>query len=119
MRERWHLPFAIHADPDGAEFLQPLGTWNPDERSGIGSPTTPMFDPRGEKVLRHRSRDFADRPCDDPCSPPLASWAFRRSASIRRPRSLNPSRTTPPSGLMPTAPTSGGTASPPAPSTGA
>jgi hypothetical protein len=25
-----------------------------------------MFDPHGEEVLRHRSRDFADRPSDDP-----------------------------------------------------
>lgn len=50
VRERWHLPFAIHADLGGVEFLQPLDNWNPDERGGIGWPTTLLFNPRGEEV---------------------------------------------------------------------
>jgi hypothetical protein len=62
---RWRLPFPIHSDPGGVDFLQPLDLWNPHERGGIGWPAVIVYDAVGEETWRYRSRDFADRPPDD------------------------------------------------------
>lgn len=35
--------------------------WNADERGGIFSPLVLLLAPDGRELLRHRSRDFADR----------------------------------------------------------
>ena len=57
----WHVPFPWVSDPGGERFARPLDVWNPDERGGIFSPLVLLLAPDGRELLRHRSRDFADR----------------------------------------------------------
>lgn len=64
MNERWHLPFPWVSDPDGERLAKPLQAWNPDERDGMFHPLVLLLAPDGEVLVRHRSRDFADRPDD-------------------------------------------------------
>ena len=64
MNQSWHLPFPWVSDPDGERLAKPLDTWNPDERGGVFHPLVLLLAPDGEVLLRHRSRDFADRPDD-------------------------------------------------------
>ena len=64
MNERWHLPFRWVSDPDGERLARPLEAWNPTERDGLFHPLVLLLAPDGEVLVRHRSRDFADRPDD-------------------------------------------------------
>lgn len=64
MNERWHLPFRWVSDPDGERLAKPVQAWNPDERDGMFHPLVLLLAPDGEVLVRHRSRDFADRPDD-------------------------------------------------------
>ena len=57
----WHVPFPWVSDPDGQRFARPLDAWNADERGGIFHPLVLLLAPDGRELLRHRSRDFADR----------------------------------------------------------
>lgn len=61
MNRTWHLPFRWVSDPTGERFAQPLDAWNPRARSGLFHPIVLLVAPDGEVLLRHRSRDFADR----------------------------------------------------------
>jgi hypothetical protein len=64
MNRTWHLPCRWVSDPDGERLGRPLGSWNPDERGGIFLPLVLLVAPDGQVVVRHRSRDFADREDD-------------------------------------------------------
>jgi hypothetical protein len=64
MNERWHLPFRWVSDPGGERLATPLDAWNPQERGGVFHPLVLLVAPGGEVLVRHRSRDFADRPDD-------------------------------------------------------
>ena len=64
MDRTWQLPFRWVSDPDGQRFARPLDAWNPDERGGLYHPLVLLLSPDGEVLLRHRSRDFADREDD-------------------------------------------------------
>ncbi len=61
MNSTWHLPFKWVSDPDGEHLAQPLDAWNPGERGGLFHPLVLLVGPDGQELLRHRSRDFADR----------------------------------------------------------
>jgi hypothetical protein len=66
MAQRWaftHTRFV--ADPGGAELLQPLRLFDPEERGGIALPGMVIVDPDGTEVYRYQGRDFADRTNDD------------------------------------------------------
>ena len=60
MNQTWHLPFRWVSDPDGA-LARSLDAWNPDERGGLFHPLVLLLAPDGRELVRHRSRDFADR----------------------------------------------------------
>lgn len=71
---RFHLPFAIVADPGGEKIIKPLGLWDPtpsmrsnDETivQGYAIPALLVLDPAGREVFRYVSRDYADRPDDE------------------------------------------------------
>lgn len=64
MNEVWHLPFRWFSDPDGERLAKPLGAWNPEERGGLFHPLVLLLGPDGRTLVRHRSRDAADRPDD-------------------------------------------------------
>lgn len=64
MNQRWHLPFRWVSDPTGERYARPLDTWNPDERDGLFHPLVLLLAPDGRELVRHRSRDFADRSDD-------------------------------------------------------
>jgi hypothetical protein len=64
MNERWRLPFPWVSDPGGERLAKPLDVWNAGERGGVFHPLVLLLGPDGEVLLRHRSRDFADRPDD-------------------------------------------------------
>ena len=86
MNDTWDLPFRWVSDPDGTPLAQPLDAWNADERDGLFHPLVLLVAPDGRAVVRHRSRDFADRSDDDdvvealralglPALPPAGPWA--------------------------------------------
>ena len=64
MNRTWHLPFRWVSDPDGERLARKLDAWNPDERGGIFLPLVLLVAPDGSVLVRHRSRDFADREDD-------------------------------------------------------
>lgn len=64
MNRTWHLPFRWASDPDGSRLAQPLGAW--DEDASIFRPVIVVVAPDGEIVFRELSRDFTDRPDDEP-----------------------------------------------------
>ena len=64
MNRTWDLPFRWVSDPDGTRLAQPLDAWNAEERGGLFHPLVLLVAPDGQQVLRHRSRDFADRSDD-------------------------------------------------------
>ncbi len=64
MNARWHLPFRWVSDADGERLAKPVKAWNPDERDGMFHPRGLLLAPDGEVLVRHRSRDVADRPDD-------------------------------------------------------
>ena len=61
MNRTWHLPFRWVSDPAGERLAKPLDAWNPRERSGLFHPLVLLVAPDGRALVRHRSRDFADR----------------------------------------------------------
>ena len=61
MNSTWHLPFRWVSDPKGERLARPLDAWNADERGGLFHPLVQLVGPDGQQLLRHRSRDFADR----------------------------------------------------------
>lgn len=63
MNRTWHLPFRWVSDPDGT-LARSLDTWNPNEREGLFHPLVLLLAPDGRELVRHRSRDFADRSSD-------------------------------------------------------
>lgn len=64
MNQTWHLPFLWVSDPGGQRLARPLDAWNPNEHGGVFHPLVLLLSPEGEVLVRHRSRDFADRPDD-------------------------------------------------------
>jgi len=64
MNRTWHLPFPWVSDPSGERLAQPLDAWNADERDGLFHPLVLLLAPDGRELVRHRSRDFADRADD-------------------------------------------------------
>jgi hypothetical protein len=86
MNRTWDLPFRWVSDPDGTRLGQPLDAWNAGDHGGLFSPLVLLVAPDGRQLVRHRSRDFADRPDDDdvlsalralalPALPPQEPWA--------------------------------------------
>ena len=61
MNRTWHLPFRWISDPDGGQLGRSLDAWNAAERGGLFHPLVLLVAPDGEVLVRHRSRDFADR----------------------------------------------------------
>ncbi|SFF01307.1 hypothetical protein SAMN05216574_10823 [Blastococcus tunisiensis] len=72
MNRTWHLPFRWVSDPDGSQLAKPLDVWNP-ERGGIFKPVVLAVAPDGREVFRELSRDFTDRPDDEPILAALES----------------------------------------------
>ncbi len=64
MNRTWHLPFNWISDADGQRLARPLDAWNAGERGGLLHPLILLLSPQGEVLVRHRSRDFADRADD-------------------------------------------------------
>jgi len=86
MNQAWHLPFPWVSDPDGERLAKPLDAWNAEERGGLFHPLVLLLSPDGRELVRHRSRDFADRADDSdvfdalrelalPSRPVPAPWA--------------------------------------------
>ncbi len=64
MNRTWQLPFRWVSDPGGEALARPLDSWNADERGGLFHPLVLLVAPDGERLVEHRSRDFADRDDD-------------------------------------------------------
>jgi hypothetical protein len=64
MNRTWHLPFRWVSDPDGTRLARPLGAW--DDDASIFRPLVLAVAPDGREVFRELSRDFTDRPDDEP-----------------------------------------------------
>ena len=64
MNRTWHLPFPWVSDPDGERLGKPLDAWNAEEHGGLFHPLVLLVAPDGRELVRHRSRDFADREDD-------------------------------------------------------
>ncbi len=74
MARRWGLDsIRFVADPGGAELLQPLDLFDPEERGGIALPGMILVAPDGTEAYRHVGRDYADRTNDDEIWPALAA----------------------------------------------
>jgi len=76
MNSQWHLPFRWVSDPGGERLARPLDVWNADERGGVFQPLVLLLSPDGEVLVRHRSRDFADRPDDRDVMEALAALSL-------------------------------------------
>lgn len=83
MNETWHLPFGWVSDPGGAQYARPLDAWNDD--AGSFTPIVVALAPDGREVFRELSRDFTDRPDDEPIIWALEALHLspRRSGSWR------------------------------------
>lgn len=64
MNRTWHLPYRWVSDPDGSRLAKPLDAW--DEDASIFRPVVVVVAPDGTEVFRELSRDFTDRPDDEP-----------------------------------------------------
>ncbi len=64
MNHTWHLPFRWISDPGGQRLAQPLDAW--DEKAKIFRPIVLAVAPDGREIYRELSRDFTDRPDDEP-----------------------------------------------------
>ena len=64
MNRTWFLPFRWVSDPGGDRFAKPLDAWNPDRQ--VFKPLVVVVAPDGREVFRELSRDFTDRPDDEP-----------------------------------------------------
>ena len=60
----WHLPFGAVSDPDGSRIAKPLEAW--DEQASIFRPFLLLLAPDGRRAFWELSRDFTDRPDDEP-----------------------------------------------------
>lgn len=60
----WHVPFRWVSDPDGERLARPLGAW--DDDASIFRPVVVAVGPDGREVFHELSRDFTDRPDDEP-----------------------------------------------------
>ena len=60
----WHVPFPWVSDPDGSRLAEPLGAW--DENASIFRPLVLAVAPDGSEAFHELSRDFTDRPDDEP-----------------------------------------------------
>jgi len=64
MAETWQLPFGAVSDPGGERIARPLDAW--DEQASIFRPFVLVLAPDGRRVFWELSRDFTDRPDDEP-----------------------------------------------------
>jgi hypothetical protein len=64
MNRSWHLPFRWVSDPDGSRLAKPLGAW--DEGASLFRPVIVVVTAGGIAVFRELSRDYTDRPDDEP-----------------------------------------------------
>ena len=64
MNRTWHLPFRWVSDPDGSRLAKPLEAW--DDDASIFRPVVVVVAPDGDVVFHELSRDFTDRPDDEP-----------------------------------------------------
>jgi hypothetical protein len=64
MNRTWHLPFRWVSDPGGERLARPLDAW--DDDASIFRPFVVAVAPDGREVFTERSRDFTDRPDDEP-----------------------------------------------------
>jgi hypothetical protein len=64
MDRTWFLPFRWVSDPGGKRLARPLDAW--DDDASIFRPLVVAIAPDGREVFRERSRDFTDRPDDEP-----------------------------------------------------
>ncbi|TYP86562.1 hypothetical protein BD833_109167 [Blastococcus xanthinilyticus] len=60
----WHVPYRWVSDPDGSRLAKPLGAWDSD--ASIFRPVVLAVAPDGSEAFRELSRDFTDRPDDEP-----------------------------------------------------
>ncbi|RZU33915.1 hypothetical protein BKA19_3656 [Blastococcus saxobsidens] len=60
----WRVPYRWVSDPDGSRLARPLDAW--DQDASIFRPVVVAVGPDGGEVFRERSRDFTDRPDDEP-----------------------------------------------------
>ena len=74
MNRTWHLPFRWVSDPGGERLAKPLDAWNPDRE--IFKPLVLAVAPDGREVFRELSRDFTDRPDDEPVLGALESLSL-------------------------------------------
>jgi hypothetical protein len=74
MNRTWHLPFRWVSDPVGSALAEPLDAWNPDRE--VFKPVVVAVAPDGGEVFRELSRDFTDRPDDEPFLAALESLAL-------------------------------------------
>jgi hypothetical protein len=94
MNHTWHLPFRWVSDPDGTRLAKPLGAWNPDERGGLFHPLVLLVGPDGRELVRHRSRDFADRGDDEDVLEALRGLGLSpRKPVLWQPRGIEPEPT--------------------------
>lgn len=71
MNRTWFLPFRWISDPGGERLAKPLDAWNPDRE--VFEPLVVAVAPDGREVFRELSRDFTDRPDDEPVLAALES----------------------------------------------
>lgn len=71
MNETWFLPFRWVSDPGGTTLAKPLDAWNADRE--VFKPLVLAVAPDGREVFRELSRDFTDRPDDEPVLEALES----------------------------------------------
>ena len=90
MNRTWHLPFRWVSDPGGAELARPLGAW--DDGASIFRPVIVAVAPDGTEVFRELSRDFTDRPDDEPFLTALEALGLAPIAPVRpwAPEGLEP-----------------------------
>ncbi len=74
----WQLPFRWISDPDGQQLARPLNAW--DEQASIFRPIIVAVAPDGREVFRELSRDFTDRPDDEPVLSALESLELAERA---------------------------------------
>jgi hypothetical protein len=74
MDETWFLPFRWVSDPGGASLARPLDAWNPQRE--VFKPLVLAVAPDGRELFRELSRDFTDRPDDEPVLSVLEALAL-------------------------------------------
>jgi hypothetical protein len=77
----WHLPYRWVSDPDGSRLAKPLDAW--DEDASIFRPVVVVVAPDGTEVFRELSRDFTDRPDDEPILAAVEALGPRPGAGSR------------------------------------